>query len=327
MTSKVVSAPSPCAVVDGPDQGADRAQLLDCAGSAGQRTARGGSYHPGGSQSVFGTGVCALVESTSRGSGCPSDRCAPAPGCKSRSGCSTEPCRSATNRQRLHLPLSEPVVSDRHRAGPAWIAWRSGACRSPVGWFPHGSFSGAISQHPRMSAATQSLAARIPTCRSTQSAAPAQSSLATGPEWDRAPRRYAPVESGRNQSHSHTRRTGISSGQSKKERRSKAARRTFAFTQPKASARKLHHPDVATSKSKTPEQRRSRVLAVPIRDGASPVASALGIRLGATPCGLTHLNMPFSARPSKPDISTWQRIGHFYLALTYGRLVIRERAG
>ena len=55
---------------------------------------------------------------------------------------------------------------------------------------------------------------------------------------------------------------------------------------------------------------------MPIRNGASPVASALGIRLGATPRGLTHPNMPFSDHTLKPDISTWQRIGHFYLALT-----------
>ena len=57
---------------------------------------------------------------------------------------------------------------------------------------------------------------------------------------------------------------------------------------------------------------------MPIRNGASPVASALGIRLGATPRGPTHPNMPFSTRPSKPDISTWHRLGHFYLALTQG---------
>src|SRR5260370_16324020 len=100
------------------------------------------------------------------------------------------------------------------------------------------------------------------------------------------------------------------------ERRAKSARRSFAFTKPKASARKLHHPDVATSKSKTPEQKRSRVLELPISNGASPVASALGIRLGATPRGPHQPNMASPARLSKQDISTLLGIGHFYFALT-----------
>ena len=107
-------------------------------------------------------------------------------------------------------------------------------------------------------------------------------------------------------------------------RRAKPARRTCAFTQPKASAPKLHHPDVATSKSKTPEQKRSRVLELPISNGASPVASALGIRLGATPRGPHQPNMASPARLSKQDISTLLGIGHFYFALT-GHWVHHDR--
>jgi hypothetical protein len=87
-------------------------------------------------------------------------------------------------------------------------------------------------------------------------------------------------------------------------RRAKPARRSLAFIKPKASAPRLHHPDVANSKSKTPEQRRSRVLELPISNGASPVASALGIRLGATPRGRLQPNMTSPGRPSKQDIST-----------------------
>jgi succinate-semialdehyde dehydrogenase/glutarate-semialdehyde dehydrogenase len=99
-------------------------------------------------------------------------------------------------------------------------------------------------------------------------------------------------------------------------RRAKSALRISAFSPPKASAPKLHHPDVVTSKSKTPEQRHSRVLELPISNGASPVASALGIRLGATPCGPHQPNMASPARLSKQDISTLLGIGHFYFALT-----------
>jgi hypothetical protein len=51
--------------------------------------------------------------------------------------------------------------------------------------------------------------------------------------------------------------------------------------------------------------------------GASPVvASALGIRLGATPHGRFHPNIQPSALPRKADISTLLGIGHFYFALT-----------
>lgn len=100
------------------------------------------------------------------------------------------------------------------------------------------------------------------------------------------------------------------------ERRAKPARRSLAFIKPKASAPKLHHPDVGKSKSKTPEQRRSRVLELPISNGASPVASALGIRSGATLRGPHQLNMTFPPRLSKQDISTLLGIGHFYFALT-----------
>jgi hypothetical protein len=53
--------------------------------------------------------------------------------------------------------------------------------------------------------------------------------------------------------------------------------------------------------------------------GASPVvASALGIRSGATPRGPIYITMPRPAVPSKQDISTLLGIGHFYFALTGG---------
>ena len=51
--------------------------------------------------------------------------------------------------------------------------------------------------------------------------------------------------------------------------------------------------------------------------GASPVASALDPRLGRDPSAdRFHTNTPSSSVWSKPDISTLQRIGHFYFALT-----------
>src|ERR1017187_5288092 len=62
----------------------------------------------------------------------------------------------------------------------------------------------------------------------------------------------------------------------------------------------------------------SRVFALPISNGASPIASALGIRSGATPREHTHPNRQLRSPPSKQDISTLLRLGHFYFALTAG---------
>jgi hypothetical protein len=59
---------------------------------------------------------------------------------------------------------------------------------------------------------------------------------------------------------------------------------------------------------------------LPISNGASPVASALGIRLGATPRGLHQPNMASPARLSKQDISTLLGLGHFNFALTWQAL-------
>ncbi len=53
--------------------------------------------------------------------------------------------------------------------------------------------------------------------------------------------------------------------------------------------------------------------------GASPVvASALGIRSGATPRGQIHSKPAPSALLRKPDVSILLGIGHFYFALTGG---------
>jgi hypothetical protein len=55
---------------------------------------------------------------------------------------------------------------------------------------------------------------------------------------------------------------------------------------------------------------------VPISNGASSVASALGFRSGATPRGCTHSNRCLRFRLSKPDISILLGTGHSYFALT-----------
>ena len=67
-------------------------------------------------------------------------------------------------------------------------------------------------------------------------------------------------------------------------------------------------------------RRNSRVFALPISNGASPIASALGIRLGATPREHIHPNSQLRRHPTKPDISTLLGLGHFYFALTLAKI-------
>jgi hypothetical protein len=67
---------------------------------------------------------------------------------------------------------------------------------------------------------------------------------------------------------------------------------------------------------KTPES-SSRVLTD--HAGASPVASALGIRSGANPRGRLQLNTLPNTRPFGPELSILPETCHFYFALI-GRL-------
>ena len=70
----------------------------------------------------------------------------------------------------------------------------------------------------------------------------------------------------------------------------------FAFLRPKASAQRHHHPDVPFQPEKTPEP---ELEGSPIRNGASPVASALGALPGATPAELCEHTMRVFYQPSK----------------------------
>ena len=87
----------------------------------------------------------------------------------------------------------------------------------------------------------------------------------------------------------------------------------FRVYSPKASARKLHQ---RIRETKNPSTELTAPRGVRRFSGASSVASALGIRLGATPRGPLHPNTCSSTVPSKPDISTLLALGHFYFALT-----------
>ncbi len=134
------------------------------------------------------------------------------------------------------------------------------------------------------------------------------------------------------QSHPHSRPVRLSCLH--KERRAKTARRTLAFTMPKASAREFHRKHSVVHYRKALRAQRAgkpgchRALGglAPTASGANSVASALGVRSGATPFGHRHPTINSQHPFSKEDISTWQKSGHFYLAPTALPTIIGERA-
>jgi len=115
----------------------------------------------------------------------------------------------------------------------------------------------------------------------------------------------------------HQRRT-----KTQKERRAKPARRSLAFNSPRPQLLGGFTKESLASKPKPSDGDFVAAIRGSIADaffGASPVvASALGIRLGATPRGPFQCKPSSSALPRKEDISTLLGIGHFYFALTPG---------
>src|ERR1700736_1203751 len=99
------------------------------------------------------------------------------------------------------------------------------------------------------------------------------------------------------------------------ERRAQTARRSSRLLA-QGLGSKASPPGCGHVKTKNPRTQRSRVLVVPIRNGACPVASALSIRSGATPRGPIHTITPLPNQPSEPDISTLLGLGRFYFAST-----------
>ena len=106
----------------------------------------------------------------------------------------------------------------------------------------------------------------------------------------------------------------------------------FAFNLSKASALRLHQRNVTEPNPENPNPKNQNPLEKILTRGfrisadffgASPVASALDLRLGRDPdTDRIYLITPSSLPPSKQDLSTLQRIGHFYFALTglYGQV-------
>src|SRR3954451_3107330 len=90
----------------------------------------------------------------------------------------------------------------------------------------------------------------------------------------------------------------------------------FAFTCPKPPLGSLHQNDLR--KAKNPYSSQAARVSTD-HSGASPVASALGIRLGAPPGGRNYTNTHSENHASKGTfLPCWKR-GHFHFALTLCR--------
>ena len=105
------------------------------------------------------------------------------------------------------------------------------------------------------------------------------------------------------------------------ERRAKSARRSLALSSPRPQLLKGFTKESGglfiKPKPSDGDRVATRGSVADAFFGASPVvASALGIRLGATPRGRFHCKPSPSALSRKEDISTLPGIGHFYFALT-----------
>ena len=96
------------------------------------------------------------------------------------------------------------------------------------------------------------------------------------------------------------------------ERRAKAARRSIAFPRPRPP---LGGFTKECSHKKTPLSRAGSEGLCRFF-GASPVASALGIRRARPRTDDINLNMPLGRTPANQDISTLPGLGRFYFALT-----------
>ncbi len=101
--------------------------------------------------------------------------------------------------------------------------------------------------------------------------------------------------------------------------RAKAARPASRFwysKPPLGSLTKVSLPPKAKPSEGTPQGPVNRGFAA-VYFGANSVASALNLPQDSdVPKNHSHSKPPLLNPTSKPDISTWQRIGHFYLALT-----------
>jgi transposase len=279
----------------------------------GERTAGGGSLHAGGREPLFGAALPAVVESASGSAAGESGGCAPAAWAGTQSGRRTQPRRDAASGQRLHISAGRQKVPAGVRADAGRVAWRNGAHRAAAGRTLGCALPRALSERRGVRRGSEDKAAagaaKGGSC--TPALGPERNLARSDEELSRQAWR-ASMEGGGDQSHANHRPPRVIRQKANKDRRAKPARRSLALNCPRPP---LGGSTKECAETKTPPKRFASEGSCRFF-GASPVASALGIRSGATPRGRPQPTMPSPVEPSKGDISTWQTRGHFYLALT-----------
>ena len=260
-----------------------------------------------------------MVESASGSRASLSSRCAPAGRIGARSVSEPESGDHAPGRQRLYHPIEwkSLPLGDGCRAG--WFTRRGRTCRTTAGWPIDGAFSRSLLAASGVPEATQTghpTATQSSPCAQTDAPWPSQS-IEHGEI--AAETRPAAVASCRDRPYPDLGRPRLI-GKRQEERRAKSARRTSRFIAqwpPLLRDFTKERGWFVKTKPSAAGFTSSRGSVADAFFGASPVvASALGIRSGATPRGRAQPNMPSPPGTSKEDISIWHRRGHFYLALT-----------
>src|SRR5208282_1707696 len=292
-------------------QGPRGTQLPDSAGPSGQRPARGRRKDPGTGQRVSGDGVHRLVEQHDcRGSG-QQRRCAPTLRQGSLAGCFVELRRTTAGQQWLYDSGRQPNLQDctqRHSCGHARSRCTG---RRPARRLYGSTFRQALPNGHGLLAASQNTQAQ-------SRPAPCAQVCCTACEKP-MDEELPPDQSGENGS---VHDPNVAPGPRLKTNsvdREKAARPTSRFLYskpPLGSLTKVSLPRKAKPPEGTPQGPVNRGFAA-VYFGANSVASALNLpQERDLPKNHHHSKPPLSNPTPQPDISTWQRLGHFYLALT-----------
>ena len=243
----------------------------------------------------------------------------PSAGLGAQSGGVAQRGGDASGRQRLHAPGGWTVPADRAEFDLCRITRSDRAHRAEAGWQLGSAFPRPLSGAHRLRGKGQAgghAQTGLPTNFSTTKALGSNAGV-HGQTVRQT--RTAGMEGRPDRSHPHCRQVG--GVRVNKERRAKAARRSSRFIYTKTAAQGLHQSRVA-QKNQNPQN--GHLMARfdwgygAICFGANPVAAVFVSAPGSAtpPEHRIHFNPTLQIQPSKADISTWQRIGHFYLALT-----------
>src|ERR1700722_4703541 len=238
-------------------------------------------------------------------------RCSPALRQGTLAGGIAELCGEQTDQQRLYDPGQSPNLADRTRRYSRRLAGSPCTSRGSARWVNGGAFPPVLPGGEPMPATSpgadpqRDRRPRAKVCRATPQK-PMDGELPP-----HQPRKGGSVG-----------RRGVTTGSRRKTNsvgRAKTARPVSRLLYSKpllGSLTKVSWPQKANPPEGTPQGPVNRGLAA-VYFGANSVASALNLpQERDLPKNQSHSKPPLSNSTPKPDISTWQRIGHFHLALT-----------